>query len=291
MKLLPGILICITVLFSKVQAQKIDTTHIYFQSDNSFLSPDAEKKLEKLAAQWGASVKLTIIGYADYQGDAYYNDMLAMRRAQNIANFLEQKGLDKKNLKMVTGKGEVKRDSERKGGYREDRRVDIIVKHAPPPPEVKPVPKPAPPPPVKKDTVAPVAATKETIEKAEKGETLKIENLYFVGGRDIVQMGSEKALKDLYELMKESPKLKIRIEGHVCCTNYDEQDGTDLATGEDNLSEMRAKAVYDYLVYRGINASRLEYKGMARTMPVTRDESTNAMADLNRRVEIRIIEK
>jgi outer membrane protein OmpA-like peptidoglycan-associated protein len=276
----------------------MDTVHVLFDLDNAFLNARAEKQIEKVVKKYGSSGRFMVLGYADYQGDAYYNDMLAMRRAQSTVAQLKKNGVDNASIKLVIGHGEVRRDRERHGGYAEDRRVDIIIKgvavtkatEPPLKPISKPLPPPVKPPEVKKDTVA-RAVSKKNIEEVRVGETLKIENLYFVGGRDIIKMGSEKALSDLYELLKADTSLKIQIEGHVCCTNYDDEDGMDLATGRFDLSYMRAKAVQDYLVYRGIRADRLSCKGMARTMPLTKDESTDQGADMNRRVEIRIIDK
>jgi outer membrane protein OmpA-like peptidoglycan-associated protein len=272
------------------QAQTADTVHIFFDTDDPFLNSAAQKQIDKFSKKIPGGTTITVIGYADFRGDVYYNDMLAMRRAQSTAARLEQNGIDRKSMKLVMGKGEVKRKEERRGGYAEDRRVDIVVQHVVTIPPPAPVAKP-----VKKDTVKKVAPppvlTADNIEEVEVGQSLKLDRLYFVGGRDIVKPGSEKALFELYQLMKKNPKIKIQIEGHVCCTRFDEEDGEDLATGDMNLSEMRAKAVYKYLVEKGIDKDRMKYKGMARTMPVTRDESTIFQSDLNRRVEIRILEK
>lgn len=278
----------------------MDTVHVYFDLDEAFLNARTEKKIEAIIKKYGASSTYMVLGYTDYLGDSYYNDMLAMRRAQSAVAHLKKNGVDNTSIKLSAGKGEILRERERQGGYAQDRKVDIIIKKlvvAPPP--VAPVPKPkgkaVSKPPVaaavaKKDTVA-RTVSKKAIEATAIGGTLKIDNLYFVGGRDIVTMSSEKALGDLYDLLKADTSLKIRIEGHVCCTNYDDQDGIDLATGRADLSFTRAKAVQDYLIYRGIDAGRLSCKGMARTMPVTRDESSDLLADMNRRVEIRIIDK
>jgi len=71
------------------------------------------------------------------------------------------------------------------------------------------------------------------------------------------------------------------ILGHVCCGR---EDGQDYATGKYNLSETRAKAVYDYLIENGIDKSRLKHKGLAGKYP------TGHGAKADRRVEIEIIE-
>ena len=49
----------------------------------------------------------------------------------------------------------------------------------------------------------------------------------------------------------------IRIEGHICCTNP-----TDTMNAYSNLSFLRAQAVYNYLVSKGIEKNRLKYIGL-----------------------------
>ena len=64
---------------------------------------------------------------------------------------------------------------------------------------------------------------------------------------------------------------------------------------EDNsgwLSETRAKAVADYLIEKGIPASRLKHKGFGNLKPlVPFPEKNESDRVKNRRVEIRIISK
>ena len=92
------------------------------------------------------------------------------------------------------------------------------------------------------------------------------------------------------QTLKANPKLKVEIQGHVCCTENGE-DGIDLDTREKKLSENRAKAVYEYLIAKGIDKARLSYKGYGRTNPKEVVEDTPQKEQANRRVEILVIEK
>ena len=49
------------------------------------------------------------------------------------------------------------------------------------------------------------------------------------------------------------------------------------------VSERRAKAVYDYLIDKGINKFRLSYKGYGESRPVATNE-TDEGRQLNRRI-------
>ena len=59
----------------------------------------------------------------------------------------------------------------------------------------------------------------------------------------------------------------------------------------ERLSSRRAKAIYDYLVSKGINRDRLKYIGLGNANPVVKEENTEADKELNRRVEVRILSK
>ncbi|HQW27250.1 MAG TPA: OmpA family protein, partial [Saprospiraceae bacterium] len=53
-------------------------------------------------------------------------------------------------------------------------------------------------------------------------------------------------------------------------------------------SEARAKAVYQYLLGRGIDGGRLSYKGFGETQPIA-DNKTEKGRKQNRRTEFTII--
>jgi len=86
------------------------------------------------------------------------------------------------------------------------------------------------------------------------------------------------ALYDLAKLMEKNPKLKLSIEGHT-------SDEGDVGNNQ-VLSENRAKAVVDFLIARGVEDSRLTYKGLGSSKP---KDSSNR--DVNRRTEFVIIEQ
>jgi len=81
--------------------------------------------------------------------------------------------------------------------------------------------------------------------------------------------------------MKRYPNLKIRINGHT-----DDRGSKNVNL---KLSERRAKAVVDYLVEKGINPGRLQYKGYGQYYPVE-PNTTEKGQKANRRVEFEIID-
>ena len=82
--------------------------------------------------------------------------------------------------------------------------------------------------------------------------------------------------------MEKNENLKIEIDGY-----------TDNTGGDDynlKLSEQRAKAVFDFLVGKGIPKNRLSYKGFGKNNPVA-DNATEEGRKLNRRIEFKVIDK
>jgi outer membrane protein OmpA-like peptidoglycan-associated protein len=86
----------------------------------------------------------------------------------------------------------------------------------------------------------------------------------------------------LVALLNKNPKLTIEISGHT--------DNQGSKTYNQNLSQNRSKSVYDYLVNKGISASRLTYKGYGDTMPISENNTEEGRA-LNRRTEFKVTGK
>lgn len=101
--------------------------------------------------------------------------------------------------------------------------------------------------------------------------------IYFDSDSDRLQPESTPTLLQLENALTRHADLRIRIEGH---TDSSGDDAHNL-----DLSERRAKAVVNYLTGRGIDASRLESKGLGESAPVADNESAAGRAQ-NRRVVI-----
>ena len=121
----------------------------------------------------------------------------------------------------------------------------------------------------------------ERVNEAKKGEKLTLENLEFQINTFAITKDSRSKLFELLIVMESNPKLKIDIQGHLCCMAYDRFD----------LSTQRAKAIYNFLVQYEISKSRLSYQGFGSTQPIfPLPEKNEAERAANRRVEILITE-
>lgn len=129
------------------------------------------------------------------------------------------------------------------------------------------------------------------ITNVKKDETIRLENIFFLPGSHKIREESTETLFNLYIVMKDHPGLKISIEGHICCLVNTTHDGYDYDAQEYRLSENRARAVYEYLAEKGIDKNRMVYKGFGISKPLKWPERSHFDENMNRRVEIRILEK
>jgi outer membrane protein OmpA-like peptidoglycan-associated protein len=264
--------------------KKTDTLRLYFAINEIQSSANFSRLDSSIKALGKKNIDIGIFGYADFLSNDDYNKNLSQKRADAIKEHITKKLPSSQiNIYACEGKGEkASKDNSSPEGEPKQRRVDIYFE-----PVVTlnvaesflETPKDSLP----KDT------KKKNIEELKAGESIAIEGLSFVPGRHIILQSAAPALQKLLKTMKDNPKLKIEIQGHVCCTAGD--DGVDLDTREPKLSENRAKAIYDYLIEKGINKSRLSYKGFGRSKPKEPIEDTPEKEQANRRVEILVLEK
>ncbi|HWY99260.1 MAG TPA: OmpA family protein [Bacteroidia bacterium] len=95
---------------------------------------------------------------------------------------------------------------------------------------------------------------------------------------------ASESLNDLLEFMNNNPEVKILIKGFVNDPfDYYDQD-FDM-----NLSKQRAQAVYNYLVSKGIDTKRLQWRGFGNKQMVYPKPANEDEMEANRRVEVEIV--
>jgi outer membrane protein OmpA-like peptidoglycan-associated protein len=277
-----GLLGIFTNCFSQTKA---DTLRLYFAINETSSSVNNSRMDSAIKSLNGALMDVGVFGYADFLSNEPYNIALSQKRAESVKKYLLSKASPSQlNVYACEGKGEkLSRDNSSPEGEPKQRRVDVYFERLTiinisearleTPKDSDKTPEP-----------------KKKIEDLKAGESLTIEGLSFVPGRHVILSTSAPALQKLLQTLKANPKIKVEVQGHVCCTDNGE-DGVDLDTREKKLSENRAKAIYDYLVDKGISPSRLTYKGYARTKPKEPIEDSLEKEQANRRVEIMVLEK
>jgi len=213
--------------------------------------------------EWIASnknIEITkLLGYCDSIDTKNYNKKLAERRIENVHNLLEKSGL-KFNInleKIAFGK-----DFKQSKIQAENRKVTIFYNEE----QAKPI----------------ESELTKQIRNSKVGEIIKLPNIYFFNNSARIVPKSKTTLYDLLCAMEENKKLRIEIQGHICCQ---------LVNDQNDISTARARAIYSYLIRNKIDRKRMTFKGYGTTRPIHKiPERNETEADENRRVEILIVE-
>jgi OOP family OmpA-OmpF porin len=123
-----------------------------------------------------------------------------------------------------------------------------------------PPPKPAPPPPPPHGT---------------KIETLSGANFDF--NKAVLRPDGKAKVDHAIKVLQDNPSVRLSIEGHTDSVGSDAYN--------QKLSERRANATKEYMVSKGISASRLTTHGFGESKPVASNKTAEGRAE-NRRVEL-----
>jgi len=266
-------LIFSTVLFSQ---EKFD---IYYDFNKDTPVESSTAKLQQWMSENENALILKIYGYCDSVDDNSYNKELALKRIQSTFKTLAENKIQiSKNVELIP----FGKDFKRSLIQEENRRVTLIY-------QLQKLPENN----IGNDEVPSTGDLKTKIEKerqslaskfktAKKGDVIKIDNIYFQLNSDKIIEKSKPILTELYAIMLQNPKLKLKINGHICC-NPDPSNT--------KLSSQRAIAIKAFLLEKQILFNRLSYKGYGSSKPIYKiPEESEKERLANRRVEIEIIE-
>jgi len=116
----------------------------------------------------------------------------------------------------------------------------------------------------------------------EIGQVVKLKNIFFESNKAELTMDSYPELDRIAEALDNNPKIEIEIDGYTDNIGQDDYN--------QKLSEDRARAVYQYLLAKGIEKNRIAYKGFGKSNPID-DNKTETGRQNNRRVEFTILRK
>lgn len=120
------------------------------------------------------------------------------------------------------------------------------------------------------------------MQRLEVGSSVVLKNIFYDSDKATLRSESENELNRLVKLLNENKNMTIELASH-----------TDDVGSEDynqKLSEARSKSVADYLVSKGISASRLVTKGYGESKPLAKND-TEKGRQKNRRTEFKILSK
>lgn len=119
-------------------------------------------------------------------------------------------------------------------------------------------------------------------EKIEVGKPYTLSDILFATNSYELNTPSKFVIDQFVEFLKSNPNIKVAIYGHT----------DDKGDNNENLilSDNRAKAVMDYIISKGISASRISSKGFGENKPKVPNTS-DYNRSLNRRTEFVITAK
>lgn len=270
-------LLIIILSFSAKSQEKYE---VFFDFNKDMPSQNSLKNLQKWMENQSRVEVLRVNGYCDSVDNKSYNKDLALRRIQSVLKILKEGKIAINSKVDLQAFGKNFKLSPNQD---ENRKVTIFyksnqfVRNSPPFDQELP-----------NEGNVPLKIEKEKNELkakfdiAKKGDIIAIQNIYFYLNSDKLVEKSVPILEELFAIMKNNSKLKIRIRGHICCNTN---------TSEIKLSLQRALKIKAFLLDKNISSNRLSSVGFGSSKPVYKiPEKTEAERLANRRVEIEILD-
>lgn len=118
------------------------------------------------------------------------------------------------------------------------------------------------------------------LERVAAGSIAVLNNIFFDVDKYELKEKSSPELKKIIAFLKTNPSAKVEIGGHT--------DNSGSAQHNRELSEKRARSVYDFLTLNGVDKGRMTLKGYGPDQPVATND-TEEGRQKNRRIEFRIL--
>ncbi|GAB3715498.1 OmpA family protein [Flavobacterium koreense] len=260
---------------------------VYFDNNKFELNKTEQAKLDKWILENKTSKILSITGSTDEVGSSGFNDTLSLKRVNSIYSKVNGKIKIREDFKSIS-LGEKGATSPNKAENRKAIIHYILEKDLARENEILGI-KPKI---VVEEEIVPIeeetmnfpegATLEDKIELSTKGTLIRLEDINFHVNTFAIIPSSKRAIDELIYVLNKYPKLKIEIQGHICCVNKDAR----------NLSLDRARQVKRILMSEGIEDKRVKVKGFGVSKPkFAIPEKSEFEAARNRRVEIMILDK
>jgi len=107
-----------------------------------------------------------------------------------------------------------------------------------------------------------------------------LKGINFDSDKDVIKSDSKPILDRAVEVLEKFPSVRIEISGHTD-SRGDYEHNMDL-------SRRRSESVRNYLVEKGVDASRIETRGAGPNEPIDTNDTSEGRAE-NRRIEVKIL--
>ncbi len=255
-------LLLITTVFSNCcfpQSDADSVINFYFGTNSSVLDSQQYEKIKLLKDAYPAITKIK--GYTDTTGESFTNITLSKKRAFAVFNLLKAD-----NFLPDSAIVEFHGESEEFPALGDNRRVSVHArKHS-------------------------AQVSKEILMHSipDTIQVINLDNIYFLPDRAILSPESIPYIQDLERKLKLYPTGIFEIVGHI---NYQSRlDSTHLKDLFE-LSKLRAKTVFDYLVEFGVAPERMTFKGVGNSQPLIASPRTVEEKRKNMRVQIIVLKQ
>lgn len=110
------------------------------------------------------------------------------------------------------------------------------------------------------------------LSRIRQGERIILKNILFKHNSYELDTHFTTELDKALSLIKANPKLQFEISGHT--------DNVGSKEYNQQLSEQRAKVVYDYFIAGGVSSEMLTYKGYGQSRPISDKNDENRRTEL-----------
>ena len=258
------------------EGDKIRLRNINFKLATADLTKSSVPELDKLVAimTHNENLDIAIEGHVCCGADkevktqkmTFENEWLSKKRAKTIHDYLINKGIDSIRLQH-TGFGFTKPliyPEESEGDRYNNRRIELSV--------------------ISNNHL-------EQLNKIKIGESVILRNISFEWGKAEPTSGSFPEIVNLFKALDNYEKLKVEIQGHVCCGKEEYTTGEKKSHHNHTLSNNRAHNIEKKLIALGIDSTRLSHKGLGFSQPKIYPEKTSEDRHINRRIEVVLVNK
>lgn len=121
-----------------------------------------------------------------------------------------------------------------------------------------------------------VVVTNTEIKKVEENQVYNLHDIHFETNQYTLNNHSKHLINLFIEFLEENPTIQVEIQGHT--DNIGDPQANKL------LSERRAQSVYNYIIQKQVDASRISFKGYGASNPVASNQTEEGRAKNRRTV-------